>query len=65
MTEEHPDSDRLELYILNRLSASERTMIENHVLLCFECAQRLEDLRVYVRAMQDALSQLRSRDTTE
>lgn len=59
---DHPGDDTLELYVLSRLSENEMAMLERHVLECPECAHRLDEARTFVRAIQEALRQLREQE---
>lgn len=54
----HPSDDALELYSLGRLRPSEAAAIEEHILICAECRQRLKDSDEYVAAMRQALTEL-------
>ena len=43
MTPHHIEEDDLELYALDRLSESDAAPVEEHVLMCEECRQRLAE----------------------
>ncbi len=51
----HPTDDQLELLVLGRVGREEQAHLEEHLVACAMCAQRLEDIVEYVRAMQEAL----------
>jgi anti-sigma factor RsiW len=50
---QHLDEDTLEAYCLGR--SADPAAVRGHVAQCEECAARLEEMRRYVKAMQDAL----------
>jgi anti-sigma factor RsiW len=52
----HIDDDRLELYALNRLPEPEAAPVEEHLLVCEECRERLAGWDVYVVAMRGAMA---------
>ncbi len=52
----HESDDRLELYALGRLSDSELPEIEEHLLVCDSCRDRLDETEMYVVAMQRELA---------
>ena len=51
----HESDDRLELYALGRLPDSEIQRIEEHLLICNSCRDRLEDAESFALSMRDAL----------
>ena len=51
----HESEDRLELYALRRLPDSEVELVENHLLLCEECRERLEEVSAFAFSMRDTL----------
>lgn len=53
---EYVDSEDLERYALARIAESETARIEEHLLVCDECRQRLTDLDRYHAALTAALS---------
>lgn len=55
---EHASDDRLEEYCLGRVPAVELEDFENHLLICQECQERLEETDVYVRTMRRAIEAL-------
>ena len=54
---EHIEDDLLEQYALGRLEEPRTTAIEEHLLLCEYCRDRLEEMDSYVVTMGDALHQ--------
>lgn len=52
----HPDKDRLELYVLDRIGEGERIDIEIHMLTCNSCMDRVANLEDYTNTLKDALS---------
>jgi len=55
---EHPTDDTLEGYARNNLDQSARDDVEDHLLVCEGCRQRLEIHEAYLRAMREALRKL-------
>jgi uncharacterized CHY-type Zn-finger protein len=51
---EHAAEDDLESYAMRTLSASEVESLEEHLLLCAECRDRLTAADEYVAAMKSA-----------
>ena len=51
----HVDEELLERYSLGRIGEDEAASLEEHLLICEECMDRLEGLNVYHRAMRAAL----------
>ncbi len=58
----HPGEEILELYCLNRLEEEEAAGIEEHVLLCESCQQRIADLDGFLKAARQATRDLRSEE---
>ena len=56
----HESDERLELYALNRLSDSDVVQIEEHLLACDSCRDRLEHNAGFAVAMSDALASNRA-----
>src|ERR1700722_4339520 len=54
----HASDGWLELYALRRLSGSEVEQIEEHLLLCRSCLDRLEEIGTFALAMRDELKGL-------
>ena len=57
-TGNHPSEETLELYAMRRLEEAEEARLEEHLLLCEECRERLQAADDYVRAMRTALAEL-------
>ena len=53
----HESEDRLELYALRRLSDSEIEHIENHLLICDACRERLEEVSAFAFSMRETLKE--------
>jgi len=51
----HVADDLLELYSLDRLSADELVAVEEHLLVCRACQDRLKETDDFVRVMRAAL----------
>jgi hypothetical protein len=54
----HPSDDALELYSMGRMSETESAPLEQHLLTCGDCRDRLEDSDEYVASMHQALQEL-------
>jgi anti-sigma factor ChrR (cupin superfamily) len=54
----HTDEETLEGYSTGRLNESESAPVEEHLLICEECRDRLEYLDTYHRAFRAALIQI-------
>lgn len=63
--EMHPTDDELELYALGRMSETQTTPLEEHLLECSACQERLRDLDEYVAAMRQALQELEADSKVE
>ncbi len=50
----HPSEEILERYALGRVGASDLEPIEEHLLVCPQCQERLSEADQYVLAMRDA-----------
>ena len=55
MSHNHLSEDDLERMCLGTIELDELARLTDHVLNCAECAERLEQTRDYIRAMQRAL----------
>ena len=53
----HESDDRLELYALDRLSATDLIRVEDHLIVCEDCRERLEETAAFAFAVKDALKQ--------
>jgi len=51
----HVTDELLELYSLDRLSGADLERIEEHLLVCPECRERLKETDAFVKAMRGAL----------
>lgn len=56
---EHLPEERLEAYALDSLSPDDAARIEEHLLFCVTCQNRLEGVERYARAMQAAAKRIR------
>jgi hypothetical protein len=52
--------DTVESFALGRLKGNSLTRFEQHLLLCAECQERVEQADVYVAVMRTTLSRLRA-----
>jgi anti-sigma factor RsiW len=57
---QHIPNDSLELYALGRLNDRELAQVEEHLLCCPECVERLDDIEGFTKAMRDGLREMRS-----
>ena len=53
----HLSDDLLELYVMGRLDEPELAPLEEHLLICEECRNRLEGTETYIAAMRAVLRQ--------
>jgi hypothetical protein len=51
----HETEDQLELYALGRLPESRNAAVEEHLLLCASCREKLDDVENFALAMQRAI----------
>ncbi|MGD1097102.1 MAG: zf-HC2 domain-containing protein [Bryobacteraceae bacterium] len=51
----HISDDQLELYLMGRLNEQELAPLEEHLLICEECRDRLEKTEAYIAAMRAIL----------
>lgn len=56
----HPSEDTLEEYAFNRLSESEVESLEEHVLICSLCQERLRAVDEYILLMKKAAAELQA-----
>jgi anti-sigma factor RsiW len=54
----HIDEEQLEKYAMNRVSGAEEARIEEHLLVCSTCQQRLREVSQFVAALRDAAAHL-------
>lgn len=59
----HPSDDDIELYSLERLPDEQQQTIEEHLIVCEQCRQRLDQTDEFVAAMQDALLEVQQEGT--
>jgi anti-sigma factor ChrR (cupin superfamily) len=52
----HQTAEQLERYALGRLAEPEQAVIEEHLLICEACRQRLDEVEAYAKAMRRAIS---------
>lgn len=50
----HPEEETLELYALGRLDEPELGEVEEHILICAPCQERLDEATEYVGLMREA-----------
>jgi putative nucleotidyltransferase with HDIG domain len=51
----HPSEDTLEEYCFNRLPEDEASWLEEHILVCEQCQDRLEEVEVFLSMVKHAL----------
>jgi anti-sigma factor RsiW len=51
----HPEEETLELYALGRLDEPELGEVEEHILICAPCQERLDEATEYVALMREAV----------
>lgn len=56
--EGHNDDDRLELYALRRLPTSEVEKVEEHLLICDSCRDRLDEIAAFAFSTRTALKEM-------
>lgn len=54
----HLSDDELERLVLKQLDEDTTALVEEHILGCPSCAERLNEIRRYVIAMREALRRL-------
>jgi len=54
----HPTEDLLELFVLGRLKPRELIGVEEHLLLCTECQESVEEIEAFVSATRRAAAEL-------
>lgn len=54
----HPTGDQLEAYVLARLLPEDMGVVKEHILTYPPCADKLQQMQVYVQAMRNALKRL-------
>src|SRR5262245_61394504 len=63
--EEHSSEESLEMYALGRLRGPELEQLEEHLLICESCQDRLDTTEKYVKAMQGAARRLRQEERSK
>lgn len=58
----HPGEDVLEEYCLDRLDEREAAPVEEHLLVCETCRQRVTELDVFLKAAKQASRELRGEE---
>jgi hypothetical protein len=53
----HESDDQLELYALDRLNDSETIRVEEHLMVCEPCRERLEEIAAFALAIRDVLKE--------
>jgi len=61
----HVAEEQLEQYAMGSLPQSGEASLEEHILLCPECQDRLEEMDVYVRTMRVAMPRLNSQQSKD
>ena len=59
-TENHPDEFQIEGYVRGTMPKPEALSLEEHLLICEGCRQRLSESEDYVRSMERASARLRT-----
>jgi anti-sigma factor RsiW len=54
----HMDEETLELYALGRLNEDDAAPLEEHLLICHSCQDRLADIDEYIRTVRAAAPKL-------
>ncbi len=52
----HQSDDQLELYALGRLPEQSTAAVEEHLLICVACQERLDEIEAFSLAMREAIS---------
>lgn len=58
----HPEEDALELYCLGRLDEDKSGSIEEHLLTCAQCQDRVQELDSFLKAAKIAAREVRQED---
>jgi anti-sigma factor RsiW len=53
----HADEERLENYVLGRLPSSDLPLLEEHLMICSTCRDRLDEVEQFALAMKQAMNQ--------
>jgi hypothetical protein len=54
----HPEDEMLELYALGRLDEPELGVVEEHILICAACQERLDEATEYAGLMREAAAKV-------
>jgi hypothetical protein len=52
----HQTDEQLELYALGRLPEPRQAVIEEHLLICESCRNRLDEAEAFAKAMRQAIA---------
>ena len=55
----HISEESIEQYALGRLSSPESNVVEEHLKVCRECQDRLQETRIFLAAVRSAAQKLR------
>ena len=55
-TDPHRTDDELELYALGRLADPQVAVVEEHLLVCVACQERLDEVEAFALAMREGIS---------
>ena len=55
---QHASDDRLERYAMQTLPDSESRPLEEHLVMCQSCRERLDETEQYVAAMRSAAAKI-------
>ena len=58
---DHPDEDTLESHVLGKARGATLARLEEHLLVCAECQERLAGLEVFAGAMREAAGKVLTR----
>jgi len=58
----HPDDSEIEAYCLGKVPEHESAELEEHLLLCESCQQRVAEVDAYVKSMRDAGTHFRAEE---
>ena len=58
----HPDNSTIEAYSLGKIPEAELAELEEHLLICESCQQRVTECDAYVRSMRQASTRIRAEE---
>ena len=61
-TKKHVEEERLEAYAMQSMAEDEAAIVEEHLLLCATCMDRLEEIERYQQAMRGAAKRIREEE---